>query len=69
MSGAVSWGMSTMKQDHTDSQLLQTPRCLSELGFADRALGAQLTALAHHNATLMGGGYDLAQSHTRTGPS
>jgi hypothetical protein len=50
-------GMSTMKQDHTDSQLLQTPRCLSDPGFADSALAAQLNALEDHNCTLMGGGY------------
>lgn len=54
---AKEWGMSTLKQDHTDSQLLQTPRCLEEAGWADSALAAQLSALWRHNCTLMGGGY------------
>ena len=54
---AVEWGMSTLKQDHTDSQLLQTTRCTAELGFADSALAAQLDALEAHNCTMMGGGY------------
>jgi hypothetical protein len=54
---AKEWGLSTLKQDHTDSQLLQTPRCLEEPGWADSALSAQLSALEHHNCTLMGGGY------------
>ena len=55
--GAVRWGMTTLKQDHSDSQLMQTPRCSSELGFADSALAAQLNALEAHNCTMMGGGY------------
>ena len=57
VANAVEWGMSTMKQDHTDSQLLQTPRCLSEPGFGDSALAAQLDALEAYGCTLMGGGY------------
>ena len=57
MSNAKGWGLSTLKQDHTDSQLLQTPRCVEEPGWADSALSAQLSALEHHNCTLMGGGY------------
>ena len=56
VANAVEWGMSTMKQDHTDSQLLQTPRCLSEPGFGDSALAAQLDALEALGCTLMGGG-------------
>jgi hypothetical protein len=57
VSQGVGWGMATLKQDHTDSQLLQTPLCLEEYGFADSALAAQLDALEAHNCTLMGGGY------------
>jgi hypothetical protein len=49
--------MSTLKQDHVDSQLMQTPDCLFEFGFGDAALAAQLNALERHNVTLMGGGY------------
>lgn len=56
---ATRWGLTTLKQDHTQEQIPQTTLCMQQLGYTASVLQAQARALANNDATLQAGGYTL----------